>query len=112
MATRKQNTATRRGVPQTIGNIVGDMMIEKGLTRGQSSETVEAAWRNAVGDEGAPYSRPGRIRRGVLEVMVSHSTMVQELVFQKAELLHSLRRLLPDTKILDLRFQVAPIDDK
>jgi predicted nucleic acid-binding Zn ribbon protein len=111
MATRKPSPAGQRG-PQAIGNIVGDLMMQKGMTRGQGIEALEAAWRDAVGEPADRFSRPGRIRRGVLEVTVSHSTMVQELVFQKAELLQSLRRLLPDTKIHDLRFQVGSLDEK
>ncbi|MBN1590341.1 MAG: DUF721 domain-containing protein, partial [Pirellulales bacterium] len=60
----------------------------------------------------ARYTRPGAIRRGVLQVTVANSAMLQELVFQKRDVLLSLKRLLPDTNIQDLRFQVAPVDEQ
>jgi len=87
-------------------------MMQKGFARVRGAEAVENAWCEAVGPLAARYTLPGRIRRGVLEVIVANSTIVQELVFQKSELLLSLKRLLPDTQIEDLRFHVAAADEK
>jgi hypothetical protein len=39
----------------------------------------------------------------VLEVFVSHSALVQELGFHKQQVLDSLARLLPDSRITDIR---------
>ena len=64
----------------------------------------------AVGDALAEHTRPGRTRRGVLEVTVRNSTVMQELVFQKTELIQILTDRLPDAKISDLRFRVGVID--
>ena len=44
-----------------------------------------------------------------MEVIVAHSALVQELGFQKATLLATLARLLPDEPIRDLRFRVGTI---
>jgi len=85
-------------------------MAQTGFAKVQAAKTMEDVWRQAVGETTVRYTRPGRIRRGVLEVGVTSSTIAQELVFQKAELLKSIRRLLPDTPIRDLRFRVIPID--
>ena len=49
----------------------------------------------------------GGLRRGTLEVVVTNSTLMQELGFQKADLLETLTRLLPDQGIKDLRFRVG-----
>ena len=106
----RKKTASPPGGPQSIGNVLGELMAQSGFARVRANEALENAWRQAVGEAAAEYTRPGRIRRGVLEVGVANSTMIQELVFQKTELLVSLRRLLPDTRIQDLRFQIVPID--
>jgi predicted nucleic acid-binding Zn ribbon protein len=67
-------------------------------------------WREAVGDEVTAHSRTGNIRRGVLEVVVRNSAVVQELTFRKHQLIKQLAKLNPGQKIRDLRFRVGPID--
>ncbi|HLA84125.1 MAG TPA: DUF721 domain-containing protein [Thermoguttaceae bacterium] len=110
MPSRKKASTTSRGA-RPVGEVVGELMAQTGFARVQAGASLERAWRDAVGESAAQYTRPGRIRRGVLEVGVANSTMVQELVFQKIELLVSLRRLLPDTRINDLHFSVVPIEE-
>jgi predicted nucleic acid-binding Zn ribbon protein len=109
MPSTKKRSARRTG-PSSIGDVVGELMAQTGFARVHAAQTMENVWREAVGEAAARYTRPGKVRRGVLEVGVANSTILQELVFQKAELLTSIRRLLPDTPIRDLRFQVVSID--
>lgn len=111
MGSRKKPAAPRAG-PQPVGQVLSELLAQKGFARVRGSEALAEAWYTTVGSAAAPYTRPGTLRRGVLEVGVANSTMVQELVFQKAELLLSLRRLLPDSRIRDLRFVVMPSDEK
>jgi len=75
----------------------------------QSTETYEAAWREAAGPLVAKYTRPGSVRRGALEVIVANSTLVQELGFQKHALLKTLQQLLPEAGINNLRFRIGNI---
>jgi predicted nucleic acid-binding Zn ribbon protein len=96
--------------PQSIGNILAELMARRGFARVQSAAACEEAWQAAAGELAARYSRVGAIRRGRLEVTVANSTLVQELTFQKTALLETLARLLPDERIQDLRFRVGPID--
>ncbi len=70
---------------------------------------MESAWQEAAGELAAQYTRVGQIRRGKLEVIVAHSVLVQELTFQKPDLLAKLARLLPDEKITDLRFRIGAV---
>jgi predicted nucleic acid-binding Zn ribbon protein len=57
----------------------------------------------------ARFTRPGQVRRGVLEVTVSNSTIVQELTFQKERILAVLRAKRPDARIRDLRFRIGSV---
>ena len=57
----------------------------------------------------AEYTRVGMLRRGKLEVTVANSMLVQELTFQKPDLLKALRERLPDETIRDLRFRVGAV---
>jgi len=75
-----------------------------------ANEDRLTAWREAVGEEFAEVTRPGPVRRGVMEVTVAHSALVQELTFEKAELLARLKETMGQNELSDLRFRVGPLD--
>jgi predicted nucleic acid-binding Zn ribbon protein len=95
--------------PEKIGDILAQLMAGRGLARVQSASAADSAWRQAAGEMVSKYSRVGAVRNGRMEVIVAHSALVQELGFQKAALLATLARLLPDEPIRDLRFRVGTI---
>jgi predicted nucleic acid-binding Zn ribbon protein len=97
------------GQPQRIGEILSQLMARRGYARVQSGGACGAAWREAAGEPLAACTRATSVRRGVLEVLVSNSTMIQEIGFQKAALIKRLADLLPDEKIRDLKLRVGPI---
>ncbi len=96
--------------PKPIGNIVAELLARRGYGRLQAADAWAGAWQEAAGPTLAGQSRAGQVRRGVLEVWVTNSTLVQELSFEKARLLKTLTRLVPEEKIRDLKFRVGPID--
>ncbi len=96
--------------PKAIGDVLSELMARRGYARVQSAAAYDAAWREAAGPLAAKYSRVGLLRRGTLEVVVANSTLVQELAFQKAELLKSLAELLPREGIEGLRFRVGNVE--
>ena len=100
----------RNGSPQRIGDVLGDLMARRGFARVSAAAASEEAWRAAAGAFFASSTRAGQVRRGVLEVLVANSTLMQELVFRKADILAELARTLPDEKITDLRFRVGRIE--
>ncbi|MBN1909997.1 MAG: DUF721 domain-containing protein [Pirellulales bacterium] len=100
---------TRRG-PQPIGEILADLMAQRGFGRVRSAAALDEAWREAVGESAAEYTRAGSLRRGRLDVTVANSMLVQELTFQKPALLAQLREHLPDETIRDIRFRVGTVE--
>jgi hypothetical protein len=48
------------------------------------------------------------VRRGVLEVFVRHSALVQEFGFHKQGVLERLRQILPAAGIADIRCRILP----
>ena len=96
-----------RGGPQAIGRIVSRLLARTGYDREQGSEALVAAWRAAVPEAIAARSRPGRVRRGVLEVFVSHSAVAQEFAFMKHDVLARLRQALPSAAITDIRCRLG-----
>ncbi len=95
--------------PKLIGSVLNELMVHKGFAGVRRAEGLEAAWRDAVGEDIARHTRVGSVRRGKLEVTVAHSTIVQELTFRKNTVLTALRESLPQEAIHDLHLRVGPI---
>jgi predicted nucleic acid-binding Zn ribbon protein len=98
------------GGPARIADALSQLMARRGYARIQAASELDAAWGDAVGEQLATQSRPGNLRRGVLEVTVGNSAVLQELTFVKRTILKELQRTVPEQKIRDLRFRVGPID--
>jgi predicted nucleic acid-binding Zn ribbon protein len=95
--------------PKTIGNVIAQVITARGYGRIQADTNFADAWKAAVGEALAKYTKPGRLRRGVLEITVANSMTVQELTFQKQQILKQLQTNQPDAKIRDLRFRIGNI---
>jgi Dna[CI] antecedent, DciA len=97
----------RRHQPQAIAGILAELTSRRGLARLRGQESLEQAWRKAIGTPGDRYTRVGALRRGVLEVLVTNSVLLQELAgFQKHSLLEKLRDALQSDKVNNLRFRL------
>ena len=92
-----------------MSQVISELMARRGLLRQQSATVCHEAWRDAAGPEIAECTWPGLVRRGVLEVRAANSTILQELTFQKAEILEKLSLVLPELQIRDLRFRIGTI---
>jgi hypothetical protein len=97
------------GGPQPLAEAVAQLMASRGYARVQSAAELDQVWNDAVGQTLAANSRPGNLRRGVLEVIVANSAVMQELEFIKRKILKELTTLTPK-KIRNLRFRVGPVD--
>ena len=95
--------------PERISDILSQLMARRGYAQVQTAGAYESAWNQAAGPLGAQYSRVGQLKRGILDVIVTNSALIQEFNFQKAAMLKTLNRLLPEQKIKDLRFRLGAI---
>jgi hypothetical protein len=102
MAMNHQRADAAAG-PLSIGRVMARLMARTGYDREQGTAALAAAWAEAVPDAIRSCSRPGAVRRGVLDVFVSHSAHVQELGFHKQALVRRLGELLPGERITDIR---------
>ena len=99
-------TPASPGGPRSIGSVMSRLLARTGYEREQSADGLSTAWREAVPESLRGASTVGRVRRGVLEVFVSHSALVQEFGFHKREVLARLGRLVPAEGITDIRCRV------
>ena len=97
----------RPGKPQKLGDVLSELMARRGIARVQAATISAQAWSTAAGEFFAAHSRPGQVKRGILDVLVVNSVVLQELTFRKQQLVADLTRLLPDETITDLRFRVG-----
>jgi predicted nucleic acid-binding Zn ribbon protein len=97
------------GHPKPIGDVLAELLARRGYARVRSAGACAEAWRAAAGERLAASTRATGVRRGVLEVLVANSTLVQEISFEKQNLIRRLAELAPEEKIRDLRFRVGPL---
>ena len=95
--------------PKAVKNVVSELIAKRGYAASGASERVETAWAEAAGDVYSRFSKPGGLRRGVLEVFVANSTMMQEIQFHRSRLLADVQRALPDAKITALKLRVGRV---
>ena len=95
--------------PKRIDNVIAQLVSQRGYAQVRAAGKRDAAWQQAVGENGIGETQVGSFRRGVFEVLVANSLLMQELTFQKEQLLAKLREALPDEKITQLKFRIAQI---
>ena len=97
--------------PENLADILGRLFTSRGWGRRQGRLHLERAWAEAAGPDIATHTRPGLLRRGVLEVVVDNAVLLQELAhYHKRRLLELLRGRLPTTPLNDLRFRAGVLE--
>lgn len=103
----------RRRVPvrpaKKMGDVVGQLLVKRGYANTQQASSLDALWNAAVGERFTPQTKAGQVKRGVLEVIVSNSAVMQELTFSKAKLIQALSKTAADHQIKDIRFRVGKL---
>ena len=95
--------------PKRIRTVVNDLLARRGYAQVQGAEQLAAAWRVAAGPALANASKPGLIRKGVLNVVVETSVAMQELTMRRRAILERLGKEAPELKVVGLKFRVGVI---
>jgi len=99
---------TREKGPELVGEVLSRLFAARGWGRRQDRLRLERIWAQAIGPDHANQTRVAALRRGVLEVEVANSALLQELAhFHKRRLLAELRRRLPGVALGELRFRAG-----
>jgi predicted nucleic acid-binding Zn ribbon protein len=107
--TAEQRKFYGRG-PKQIGKVIAQLVSRRGYAQIHAAGEREEAWQAIAGEHLAAVSQMSALRRGVFEVLVANSMLMQELTFRKEELLKGLQQVLPDAGIKQLKFKVGRID--
>jgi hypothetical protein len=92
--------------PRSIGSVMSRLLARTGYDQEQGSDSLALAWQQVAPASFRGSSQAGLVRRGVLEVFVSHSALVQEMGFHKREVLARLGEIVPGEGITDIRCRV------
>ena len=95
--------------PKRIGDIMAQIQARRGFAQIQVAGEIAEAWREVAGGMLASRSRVGPLRRGVLEIIVESSAILQEMTFQKNDLAARIASRWPDLAIRQLRFRIGPL---
>jgi predicted nucleic acid-binding Zn ribbon protein len=94
--------------PENLNEILARMFAARGWGRKSERLRLESAWDEVAGDAYRTETRLGSFRRGVLEIEVRSSVLMQELAqFQKRILLAEMRKRLTGLTLTDLKFRAA-----
>ena len=94
--------------PENLGDILGKLFAARGWGRKNDRLKLENAWAEAAGPQLLKETRVMVVRRGVMEIEVKGSVLLQELAqFHKRGLLGKLRKLLPTMTLTDLKFKAG-----
>lgn len=76
--------------PRRLSELMPQLLARRGYNRLLAHDQLQDAWEAAAGKLHSLAQAPGVVRNGVLEVIAKNSAVVQELTFQKRQLLKSL----------------------
>ncbi|GHT26906.1 hypothetical protein FACS18942_05240 [Planctomycetales bacterium] len=93
-----------KGKLSRLGDVLPSLIVRYGLQNEKNTEHLIASWSVAVGEPFSNVSRISALKRGVLEITVSHSAFIQELLFRQNELLAAMQKNNPDEKIRKIKF--------
>ena len=82
----------------------------RGYGRVLENEQLASRWAAAVDPSLRSLSRPVRVHRRKLEVIVANSTVMNELAFAKARLLSRMNKDAAGAPIADIRFRIGVVD--
>lgn len=99
----------KRKPTQDAAAIVARVMNKRSVAGGLAAHKLTQIWQTAIGTIHGPQTQVVAVRRGVLEVIVANSSVHQQLVFQKKQILVKLNKADYATPIKDIRYRVGQI---
>ena len=99
--------AEKPAEPQHVGKVLSELIALKGLARVHGSQQLQQAWQTVAGEEIGRRSRVMELTRGVLQISVGSSAVLNELAgFHKQTLLENLQQQFAHLKIREIKFKL------
>ena len=95
--------------PKTAKYLINNIIARRGIAAEKSNQKLQNTWDSIVGMDLANQTKVASVKRGVLEVIVANSSVMQFLSFSKHEYKEQINQQMPNEEILDLRFSIGRI---
>lgn len=102
---RPNEDSSKRSM-HSIGSLISELISRRGYAQIAATDQIHNLIAEVVGDSIANGLTIGKLNRGVLRVYAQDSVTIQELTFQKRNILKRIEKDLPDSKVKDIRFAV------
>ncbi len=99
-----------RRKPKTADNLISQIISRRGIAAEKSNNQLNSLWQSMVSVTIANQTKVGTVRRGILEITVSNSTLLQNLGFGKADYLEQLNQQMQNQTIKDIRFRIGSVN--
>ena len=90
-----------------ISGLIPDLMHDKGWELQLDLHSIFPRWKELVGEEMNEYAQPLKIDRGVLWLEVTNSSWLQQLQYEKLELLDTLNSCFRLASLKDIKMVLA-----
>jgi predicted nucleic acid-binding Zn ribbon protein len=96
--------------PKKIASVLAQLVSRRGYAQIRAAGERDEVWQRIAGEELARMTQVSALRRGVFEVLVANSLLMQELTFRKEQLLADLQAAIPDAGVKQLKFKIGRIE--
>jgi len=105
----QENDAARGKNARRIGTIISQLMSRRGYASVAAENAMMQSIAGSVGPALAGSITVGKLSRGVLQIYAVDSVVMQELTFQKRQIIKRLAKDHPQAKITDVRFRLQTL---
>ena len=95
--------------PKKPADIIAQLMARTGYGQLKSADELENTWNQIADEKWRSQTRVTVIKRGVLEVVVGNSVLIQRLEFEKKRLLADFKTNQPKINLKDIRFRIGNV---
>ena len=104
---RQRRVYARR--PKRAQDLINNVIARRGIAAEQSSHRLQNIWESVIGMDLANQTRVSSLRRGVLEIIVSNSSLMQILSFNKEQYKEEINQQMQNGTLSDIRFRIGRI---
>ena len=94
---------SKKSKQSKISRLIPSLLHDKGWEKQIDLHSIFPRWKELVGEEMNEYAQPLKIERGVLWLEVANSSWLQQLQYEKLELLDTLNRFLRLSSLKDIK---------
>lgn len=99
--------------PQALKQTLRKLIADRGWARKLQTEDLHERWKKVAGERIAKWTRIKSIRNGTVNVQVSNSTLLNELVsFHDRNLLARMKTEFQELRIQQLKFKLGAVRNR